>query len=697
MNVMANNRLLAALKKEITPLIRRKLEAYQGVVVEVGTGSHAGQVRVRRLSAEATDVGRNFYSVIGTVPNLGDTVWAFANFAGGVIVSPAGGSGGVTDHGLLTGLADDDHTQYALADGTRLRGFRSTSAPSSPSAGQLWLDTNSSPAVLKQYDGSAWQTIGGGASGSTAIVGFSATKTVAETNVANTTFTKVSYSTEEFDTDGYYDPTLSRFTPGQAGYYLITATFALSPTVDQSSLVGLVYKNGVEHFRTSRVHSSGTANLQAYVNAIVQANGTTDYFEIFGWHNLGVSTSDFLVPSGVVYRFQAVKLGGPTGAAGAPGAAGADGRDGVTIMPRRAPEIPGPRGVPGIPGMPGVDGAPGAAGPPGAPIIIRARDAGLPGPRGIAGVPGPAGSSGRNSFTTVTTAFTQVAVGSTVTVDVGDSSWMEVNQVVYLGAGGYMSVVSKPSPTQATLQNSGYGGSAPSGQSVGVGTIVTPGGIRGADGPAGADAPLPAQPRRPDPLPGPRGIPGTPGPAGADGATGPIGPPIIVRARDEGIPGPRGLMGPPGPAGAAGAGGYRTLVTLGADVINNNAVANTFQDVTGLSFAVVAGTIYRFQATIIYNSAATTTGSRWSVNGPASPTMLAFMSRYSNGANAEGFAVQNAYDAAPVSATSLTTGNIAIITGIVQPSANGTFIVRFASEIASSAITAKAGSTLEYW
>lgn len=29
------------------------------------------------------------------------------------------GGMGVTDHGALTGLADDDHTQYALADGTR--------------------------------------------------------------------------------------------------------------------------------------------------------------------------------------------------------------------------------------------------------------------------------------------------------------------------------------------------------------------------------------------------------------------------------------------------------------------------------------------------------------------------------------------------------------------------------------------------
>ena len=44
-----------------------------------------------------------------------------------------------------------------------------------------------------------------------------------------------------------------------------------------------------------------------------------------------------------------------------------------------------------------------------------------------------------------------------------------------------------------------------------------------------------------------------------------------------------------------------------------------------------------------------------------------------------------------------TTGNIAIIDGIIKPSANGTVIIRFASKIASSAITAKAGSTLTWW
>ena len=33
--------------------------------------------------------------------------------------SGGGGGGGVTDHGALTGLGDDDHTQYLLADGSR--------------------------------------------------------------------------------------------------------------------------------------------------------------------------------------------------------------------------------------------------------------------------------------------------------------------------------------------------------------------------------------------------------------------------------------------------------------------------------------------------------------------------------------------------------------------------------------------------
>lgn len=141
-----------------------------------------------------------------------------------------------------------------------------------------------------------------------------------------------------------------------------------------------------------------------------------------------------------------------------------------------------------------------------------------------------------------------------------------------------------------------------------------------------------------------------------------------------------------------------TTVTLSGDVTNNNVSANTIADVTGLSFAVTSGNRYWFRFLIMYTAAATTTGSRWSVNGP-SITQLIYKSEYSLSTSTrtinEGV---SAYDTpAASSATSAATGsNIAWIEGFITPSANGTVIARFASEITSSAIIAKAGSVLHW-
>ncbi len=148
---------------------------------------------------------------------------------------------------------------------------------------------------------------------------------------------------------------------------------------------------------------------------------------------------------------------------------------------------------------------------------------------------------------------------------------------------------------------------------------------------------------------------------------------------------------------SANGGRYRTLVTLGSDVVNNNGTANTIATCTGLSFSVTSGTTYRFHATIIYTAAAATTGSRWAMTGPTT-TLLAYTSNYQLTATTQTLNYVTAYDTPAASnATSATAGNMAIIEGIVLPSANGTMAVRFASEVASSAITCKAGSTLEWW
>lgn len=138
-------------------------------------------------------------------------------------------------------------------------------------------------------------------------------------------------------------------------------------------------------------------------------------------------------------------------------------------------------------------------------------------------------------------------------------------------------------------------------------------------------------------------------------------------------------------------------VVLGADVVNNNGTANTIADVTGLSFSVTAGKKYWFRFVIPYASAATTTGSRWSINGPGSPTRLNYTSRYCLTATTETFNYATAYDIPAASnASSLADGNVAIIEGVIQPSSNGTVIARFASEVLNSAITAKAGAVVYY-
>lgn len=138
-------------------------------------------------------------------------------------------------------------------------------------------------------------------------------------------------------------------------------------------------------------------------------------------------------------------------------------------------------------------------------------------------------------------------------------------------------------------------------------------------------------------------------------------------------------------------------VVLSSDVVNNNASANTIADVTGLSFSVTAGYTYWFRFVIPYDSAATTTGSRWSINGPGSPTMLNYTSRYTLTATSQTINSATAYDIPAASnATSLTTGNVAEIEGYIIPSSDGTVIARFASEVSSSAVTAKAGGLLQW-
>jgi hypothetical protein len=142
------------------------------------------------------------------------------------------------------------------------------------------------------------------------------------------------------------------------------------------------------------------------------------------------------------------------------------------------------------------------------------------------------------------------------------------------------------------------------------------------------------------------------------------------------------------------------VVVLASDVINNNAVANTLQDVTGLNFPVNIGKTYYFRFVFRYDAALTTTGSRWTVNtvGGTAVTSISYQSQYSLTTATNTINLLNTVDLpANSNATSpYTAGNSGWVEGLVTAGANGSLTLRFASEVLSSAITAKAGSVV-YW
>jgi hypothetical protein len=92
---------------------------------------------------------------------------------------------------------------------------------------------------------------------------------------------KVLFQNEEFDVGNSFSS--SRFTPQVAGYYQLNSVVRISGTMGTGENMLVIWKNGAEYKRGW--NQSGTevgANFLALqVSALVYANGTSDYFEVY--------------------------------------------------------------------------------------------------------------------------------------------------------------------------------------------------------------------------------------------------------------------------------------------------------------------------------------------------------------------------------------------------------------------------------
>lgn len=126
---------------------------------------------------------------------------------------------------------------------------------------------------------------------------------------------------------------------------------------------------------------------------------------------------------------------------------------------------------------------------------------------------------------------------------------------------------------------------------------------------------------------------------------------------------------------------------------NSNAIANTAEDLIGMSFNVVAGRRYKFQFNIAYTSAISTTGSRFTINSSVALTLYyAYYINTLTGTTQTLLFVNASDSPSAANASSNTTGGTCFSTGILIPSSDGVIKMQFASEVAGSGITARQGS-----
>tara|TARA_R110000772_G_scaffold132311_1_gene240865 strand:- start:156 stop:650 length:495 start_codon:yes stop_codon:yes gene_type:complete len=117
------------------------------------------------------------------------------------------------------------------------------------------------------------------------VPAFSASKTDANQSIVTATNTKITFNNELFDTASNFAS--SRFTPTVAGYYQLNANIYFLVPVDQSLIQISITKNGSVINYGNITTASGTTSIALHASALVEANGTTDYFEVYCYHNNG--------------------------------------------------------------------------------------------------------------------------------------------------------------------------------------------------------------------------------------------------------------------------------------------------------------------------------------------------------------------------------------------------------------------------
>jgi hypothetical protein len=115
-------------------------------------------------------------------------------------------------------------------------------------------------------------------------------------SISNASNTKVTFQTELYDTDSCYDnATNYRFTPTSSGKYFFTTKVRFETGSASNNAQLRIAKNGNSSDATppNAVYTNSYNLPYSYmvVSGALEANGTTDYFEVFAYQDTGGSVN----------------------------------------------------------------------------------------------------------------------------------------------------------------------------------------------------------------------------------------------------------------------------------------------------------------------------------------------------------------------------------------------------------------------
>ena len=155
--------------------------------------------------------------------------------------------------------------------------------------------------ITVQSDGSDWHILD-----ERANIIVSVNLSANQTSLVSAATQKVQFDSEDIDTASIYDnATNYRVTPNKPGKYRISWEVSLDASGSSNNSIynanSLLYKNGALHKYGSIIRHSSTGFIDGFDSngsIIVEANGTTDYFEVFASVYLTSSTWNILTSGG---------------------------------------------------------------------------------------------------------------------------------------------------------------------------------------------------------------------------------------------------------------------------------------------------------------------------------------------------------------------------------------------------------------